>query len=69
MPITSAASSTLSRLRELVTAVLLSRCRLRNSCHRARRWTGPVITGWGAMARTEEETHKVVQDLIDSQAS
>jgi transcriptional regulator with XRE-family HTH domain len=32
-------------------------------------YDGPVITGWGGMARTEEEAHKVVQDLIDSQAS
>jgi transcriptional regulator with XRE-family HTH domain len=32
-------------------------------------YDGPVITGWGAMARTEEEAHKVVQDLIDSEGS
>jgi DNA-binding XRE family transcriptional regulator len=29
-------------------------------------YDGEVITGWGGMARTEEEAHKVVQDLIDS---
>jgi transcriptional regulator with XRE-family HTH domain len=32
-------------------------------------YDGPVITGWGSMARTEEEAHKVVQDLIDSEGS
>jgi hypothetical protein len=32
-------------------------------------YDGPVITGWGAMARTEEEAHKVVQDLIDTEGS
>jgi hypothetical protein len=29
-------------------------------------YDGAVITGWGAMARTEDEAHKVVQDLINS---
>jgi len=29
-------------------------------------YDGAVITGWGAMARTEDDAHKVVQDLIDS---
>lgn len=29
-------------------------------------YDGVVITGWGAMARTEDEAHKVVQDLINS---
>jgi hypothetical protein len=29
-------------------------------------YDGAVITGWGAIARTEEEANKVVQDLIDS---
>jgi transcriptional regulator with XRE-family HTH domain len=28
-------------------------------------YDGEVITGWGGMARSEEEAHKVVQDLID----
>jgi transcriptional regulator with XRE-family HTH domain len=42
--------------------------------HATGRWVGmsydgPVITGWGAMARTEEEVRKVVQDLIDSAGS
>ena len=32
-------------------------------------YDGPVVTGWGAMARTEEEAHKIVQDLIDAGAS
>ena len=30
-------------------------------------YDGEVITGWGSMARTEDEAHKVVQDLIDSE--
>jgi phage terminase Nu1 subunit (DNA packaging protein) len=30
-------------------------------------YDGAVITGWGAIARTEEEAGKVVQDLIDSE--
>ena len=29
-------------------------------------YDGAVITGWGAIARTEDEAGKVVQDLIDS---
>jgi transcriptional regulator with XRE-family HTH domain len=29
-------------------------------------YDGEVITGWGGMARSEEEAHKVVQDLVDS---
>ena len=29
-------------------------------------YDGEVITGWGAIARTEEDAAKVVQDLIDS---
>lgn len=29
-------------------------------------YDGEVITGYGGMARTEDEAHKVVQDLIDS---
>jgi hypothetical protein len=29
-------------------------------------YDGEVITGWGGMARTHEEAHKVVQNLIDS---
>jgi hypothetical protein len=29
-------------------------------------YDGAVITGWGAIARTEEEANKVGQDLIDS---
>lgn len=28
-------------------------------------YDGVVITGWGALARTQDEAHKVVQDLID----
>jgi transcriptional regulator with XRE-family HTH domain len=28
-------------------------------------YDGAVITGWGSMARTEEEARQVVQDLID----
>jgi transcriptional regulator with XRE-family HTH domain len=30
-------------------------------------YDGEVITGWGGMARSEEEAHKVVQDLINSE--
>jgi transcriptional regulator with XRE-family HTH domain len=30
-------------------------------------YDGEVITGWGGMARSEEEAHKVVQDLISSE--
>jgi hypothetical protein len=29
-------------------------------------YDGAVITGWGALARTEAEGGNVVQDLIDS---
>jgi hypothetical protein len=29
-------------------------------------YDGEVITGWGAIARTRDEAHQVVQDLIDS---
>ena len=32
-------------------------------------YDGLVMSGWGAMARTEAEAHKVVQDLIDRGAS
>jgi transcriptional regulator with XRE-family HTH domain len=32
-------------------------------------YDGEVITGWGAVARTEEDAAKVVQDLIDSEES
>jgi transcriptional regulator with XRE-family HTH domain len=28
-------------------------------------YDGEVVTGWGALARTQEHAHKVVQDLID----
>jgi hypothetical protein len=30
---------------------------------------GPVVTGWGAIARTEEQAHQVVVDLIKSEPS
>jgi hypothetical protein len=30
-------------------------------------YDGAVITGWGGMARTGEEAHKAVQNLIDSE--
>jgi transcriptional regulator with XRE-family HTH domain len=30
-------------------------------------YDGAVITGWGAMARTEEEVNKVIQDLTSSE--
>jgi hypothetical protein len=26
---------------------------------------GPVVTGWGAIARTEDQAHQVVLDLIN----
>ena len=29
-------------------------------------YDGEMITGWGAIARTEEDAAKVVQDLIDT---
>ncbi len=32
-------------------------------------YDGEVITGWGAIARTEEEAGKIVQDLIDSETA
>jgi len=32
-------------------------------------YDGEVISGWGGMARSEEEAHKVVQDLIDSKGA
>jgi len=32
-------------------------------------YDGEVITGWGGMARSEEEAHKVVQDLVNSKES
>lgn len=32
-------------------------------------YDGEVITGWGGMARSEEEAHKVVQDLANSKES
>ena len=32
-------------------------------------YDGEVITGWGGMARGEEEAHKVVQDLVSSKES
>lgn len=31
-------------------------------------YDGHVITGFGAIARTEEETRKIIQDLIDAEA-
>jgi transcriptional regulator with XRE-family HTH domain len=30
-------------------------------------YDGAVITGWGSMARTEAQAHKVVQELIDGE--
>ncbi|MGH3501375.1 MAG: hypothetical protein ACRDQA_10885 [Nocardioidaceae bacterium] len=30
-------------------------------------YDGHVITGWGALARTDEDVHKIVQDLVDSE--
>ena len=32
-------------------------------------YDGPVVTGWGAIARTEEQAHQVVVDLIKSEPS
>jgi transcriptional regulator with XRE-family HTH domain len=32
-------------------------------------YDGEVITGWGGMARGEEEAHKVVQELMDSKGA
>jgi len=32
-------------------------------------YDGPVVTGWGAIARTEEQAHQVVLDLIKSEPS
>jgi transcriptional regulator with XRE-family HTH domain len=32
-------------------------------------YDGEVITGWGGMARSEEQAHKVVQNLIDSKGA
>jgi hypothetical protein len=32
-------------------------------------YDGPVVTGWGAIARTEEQAHQVVVDLIKSERS
>lgn len=32
-------------------------------------YDGAVITGWGALARTDEHVRKVVQELIDSETS
>ena len=32
-------------------------------------YDGPVVTGWGAIARTEEQAHQVVADLIKSEPS
>jgi len=29
-------------------------------------YDGAVITGWGAIARAEEEAEKIVQNLIDT---
>jgi hypothetical protein len=29
-------------------------------------YDGEVVTGWGAIARTEEDAAKIVQGLIDS---
>ena len=28
-------------------------------------YDGEVITGWGSLARTQEQAHQIVQDLID----
>lgn len=30
-------------------------------------YDGVVISGWGAIARTQDVAHKVVRDLIDSE--
>ncbi|HEX8134351.1 MAG TPA: helix-turn-helix transcriptional regulator [Actinomycetes bacterium] len=32
-------------------------------------YDGPVVTGWGAMARSEDQAHQVVVDLIKSERS
>jgi len=32
-------------------------------------YDGAVITGWGAIARTADEVHKTVQDLIDTKGA
>jgi hypothetical protein len=32
-------------------------------------YDGPVVSGWGAMARTQEQAHQVVRDLIDAERS
>ena len=32
-------------------------------------YDGVLVTGWGAIARTEELAHKVVQDLVNADAS
>jgi len=32
-------------------------------------YDGAVITGWGAMARSEDDAQKIVQDLINSEES
>lgn len=32
-------------------------------------YDGKMISGWGAMARTEDEAHRVVQDLADSKGA
>jgi hypothetical protein len=30
-------------------------------------YDGPVVSGWGAMARSQEQAHQVVTDLIKSE--
>ena len=32
-------------------------------------YDGLVVTGWGSMARTQEQAHHVVRDLADKEAS
>lgn len=32
-------------------------------------YDGLVVTGWGAMARTEDEVQRVMQDLSDNQGA
>ena len=32
-------------------------------------YDGPVVTGWGAIARTEDQAHQVVLDLINDSRS
>ena len=32
-------------------------------------YDGPVVTGWGAIARTEDQAHQVVLDLIKDNPS